>query len=231
MDLHVKFDGHEIIVTRPGTDFILAYRKRPDSPNLVSREAGKSLPSRHPRLASSERTHFRLRAPRRASSGGFDLSMKKISIFLQTVIVLIGIGAVALLLWEPHIEGRNAHATLFQIYFNDPFLAYAYIASVPFFVALYQAFKVLGYAGQNEVFSQEAVKGLRAIKYCAISIIGFVAGGEISIMLGDSDDRAGGVFIGLLISFSSLVIAAAAAMFERILQSAVDMKLENDLTV
>ena len=157
--------------------------------------------------------------------------MKKISIFLQTVIVLIGIGAVALLLWEPHIEGRNAHATLFQIYFNDPFLAYAYIASVPFFVALYQAFKVLGYAGQNEVFSQEAVKGLRAIKYCAISIVGFVAVGEISIMLGDSDDRAGGVFIGLLISFGSLVIAAAAAMFERILQSAVDMKLDNDLTV
>ena len=45
--------------------------------------------------------------------------------------------------------------TLFQIYFNDPFLAYAYIASLPVFVALYQAFKVLGYAGQNEVFSQD----------------------------------------------------------------------------
>jgi hypothetical protein len=25
----------EIIVTKPGTDFMLAYRKRPDSPNLV----------------------------------------------------------------------------------------------------------------------------------------------------------------------------------------------------
>jgi len=150
--------------------------------------------------------------------------------FLQTIIVLIGIGALAFLIWEPHVEGVNAHATIYQMYFN-PFCGYAYIASIPFFVALYQAFKVLGYAGQNEVFSQEAVKGLRAIKYCAISIIGFVAVGEISIMLGDSDDRAGGVFIGLLISFSSLVIAAAAAMFERILQSAVDMKLENDLTV
>ena len=55
--------------------------------------------------------------------------------------------------------------------------------------------------------------------------------GEIFIMLGDSDDRASGVFIGLLISFSSLVIAAGAALFERILQSAVDMKLENDLTL
>src|SRR4029079_12604520 len=108
--------------------------------------------------------------------------MKKISIFLQTVIVLIGIGAVALLLWEPHIEGRNAHATLFQIYFNDPFLAYAYTASIPFFVALFQAFKLLAFAGQNKVFSQAAVKALRTIKYCAISIIGFVAGGEIFIM-------------------------------------------------
>ena len=56
--------------------------------------------------------------------------------FLQIVIVLIGIGVLALLLWEPHIEGRNAHATLFEIYFKDPFLAYAYIASITFFVAL-----------------------------------------------------------------------------------------------
>ena len=113
--------------------------------------------------------------------------MKRSStIFLQVVIVLIGIGALALLLWEPHIEGRNAHATLFEIYFKDPFLAYAYIASIPFFVALYQAFKVLGYAGQNKIFSQAAVKALRTIKYCAIAIIGFVAVGEIFIMLGDS---------------------------------------------
>src|SRR3954465_12148967 len=112
--------------------------------------------------------------------------MKRSStLFLQVVIVLVGIGALALMLWEPHIEGRNAHATVFEIYFNDPFLAYAYIASIPFFVALYQAFKVLGYAGQNKVFSQEAVKGLRVIKYCAISIIGFVAVGEIIIMLGE----------------------------------------------
>lgn len=157
--------------------------------------------------------------------------MKRSSIFLQVVIVLIGIGVLALLLWEPQIEGRNAHATLFEIYFKDPFLAYAYIASTPFFVALYQAFKVLGYARQNKVFSQAPVKALRTIKYCAISIIGFVAVGEIFIMLGNSDDRAGGVFMGILITFGSVVIATAAAMFERILQNAVDIKSGNDLTV
>src|SRR5215813_13144690 len=102
--------------------------------------------------------------------------MKRSSaIFLQGVLVLMGIAALALLLWEPQVEGRNAHATNFEIYFKDPFLAYMYITSIPFFAALYQAFKVLGYAGRNQVFSQEAVKGLRTIKYCAVLIIGFVA--------------------------------------------------------
>jgi hypothetical protein len=47
------------------------------------------------------------------------------AIVLQGVIVLIGIGALTFLLWEPHIEGRNVHATLFESYFKDPFLAYA----------------------------------------------------------------------------------------------------------
>jgi hypothetical protein len=150
--------------------------------------------------------------------------------FLQAVIVLIGIGALALMLWEPHIEGRNAHATLFQIYFNDPFLAYAYIASIPFFIGLYHAFKVMGYAGQNKVFSHEGVNALRTIKYCAIAIIGFVAVAEVFILLSDSDDHAGGVIIGILITFGSIVVATTAAVVERILRNTVDMKSKNDLT-
>lgn len=153
------------------------------------------------------------------------------TIFLQTVIVLIGIGALAILLFEPHVEGRNAHATLFQIYFNDPFLAYAYVGSIAFFAALYQAFKFLGYAGQNQVFSPDAVKALRMIKYCAIAVVCFVAGAEIFILLNAEEDKPGGIVIGIVIAFSSIVIATAAAIFERILQNAVDLKSENDLTV
>src|SRR3982751_4709736 len=115
--------------------------------------------------------------------------------FLQAVIVLIALGALALLLWEPHVEGRNAHATAFEIYFKDPFLAYVYLASIPFFAALYQTFKVLGYARRNKVLTQAAVKSLRNIKICAIMLIGFVVVGEIILFTTTtSDDRAGGVF-------------------------------------
>jgi hypothetical protein len=118
------------------------------------------------------------------------------------------------------------------MYFNDPFLVLVYAGVIPFIVALYQAFMVLGYAGQNTVFSQAAVKALRTIKYCALAIIGFVVMEEIFIMLNHgSDDAAGGVFMGVLITFGSIVIATAAAVFEKLLQSAVDLKSENDLTV
>jgi hypothetical protein len=154
------------------------------------------------------------------------------TLFLQAVIVLIGIGALAVLLWEPHIEGRNAHATLYQIYFNDPFLAYAYVAAIPFFVALYQAFKVLGYARGNRALSQAAVKALRTIRQCALTVAGFIVGGEayLFVVQRGKDDIAGGVAVGLVLIFLSVVTAAVAAVLESLLQSAVDMKSGNDQT-
>ena len=161
--------------------------------------------------------------------------MKKSStVFLQGVIVLIGIGVLVAMLWEPHLEGRNAHATLFEIYFKDPFLAYVYIASIPFFMALYQAFKVLGYTGENKLFSQAAVNALRTIKYCAFITAGAIVAADAYLMIAarsNNEDAAGAVMLGLIATFASLVIGTVAAVFEKTLRNAVDIKSENDLTV
>jgi len=45
------------------------------------------------------------------------------------------------------------------------------------------------------------------------------------------DDPAGFIALCVVTTFISIVIATAAAVFERTLQSAVDIKSENDLTV
>lgn len=158
--------------------------------------------------------------------------MKRGSIvFLRAVVVLVGVAALALLLLEPQTEGRNADATTFEIYFKDPFLAYVYLASIALFVALYQAFKVLGYAGHNKMLSPAGVQGLRTIKHCAIVMIGFVAGAELIIILSRNDDPQGGFFMGVLIAFVSTVVATAMSVLERTIQNAVDIKSEHDLTV
>jgi hypothetical protein len=142
------------------------------------------------------------------------------ALFLQVAIVLLGIGILGLMLWEPHLEGRNAHATTFEIYFKDPFLAYVYVGSIPFFVALYRAFVLFGHVRQTGTFSRGTVEALRGIKRCALALIGFVAGAAaLIIILGDGEDRAGGMFMCGLAIFGSTVIAVVAAWFARTVQN------------
>ena len=152
--------------------------------------------------------------------------------FLQVVIALIAIVALIVMIRFPLTEGRAVNLDLFSIY-SDPFILYGYLASIAFFVALYQAFKLLGYIGENKIFSLNSVKALRTIKYCAItlSISIVMAALYIRIFHAKDDDPAGFIAIAILATFTSTVIATAAAVFEKLLQRAVDIKSENDLTV
>lgn len=152
-----------------------------------------------------------------------NMGMKRSSaLFLQVIIVLIGIGTLAFMLWEPHVEGRNAHATTFEIYFNDPFLAYAYAGSTPYFMALFRAFGLFGHVRRAGAFSQTSVAALRAIKHRAMALIGFVALGAVFIFLfGDKDDRPAGFFMCFLVISISTVVAIGAGLFAE--------KLKNNL--
>ena len=140
------------------------------------------------------------------------------AIVLQLVIVLIGIVVFAALLLEPTVEGVNANATtLYEIYFDDPFLAYIYFSFIAVFVGLYQAFKLLGYIGRDEGYSQGSVQALRTIKYCAMTFAGLIFAAVVYIFVAvrGKDDIAGGVAMGLFMIVVSLVTAATAALFER----------------
>jgi hypothetical protein len=159
--------------------------------------------------------------------------MKRIPIlFLQAVIVLIGVVALTLMIWLPSTEGRAANLDVVSIY-SDPFILYGYAASIAFFVALYKAFTLIGYIGQNKVFSSQSVKALRSIKYCAIILAIGIAGAGLFIRLfhHKDDDPAGFLALCIVTTFVSVVVATAAAIFEKILQNVVDMKSENDLTI
>lgn len=159
--------------------------------------------------------------------------MKRISIiFLQAVIVLIGMVALAILIRVPLMEGRAVNLDLLSIYL-DPFILYGYAVSIAFFVALYKAFKLLGYIGQNKVFSSASVKALKSIKYCAfvMSALIVLAGLYIKLFHNKDDDPAGFLAICIVTTFVSIVIGTAAAIFEKLLQNAIDMKSENDLTI
>lgn len=158
--------------------------------------------------------------------------MKKGStLFLKTVLVLIAIGVLAGLIRFPQTEGRAANLDLISIY-KDPLIIYSYIASIPFFVGLYQAFKLLNLIDANKAFSQGAINTLRNMKFASLSLIGFIALALFYIRFAvHGDDLAGPTMLGIIATFAVSVIATAAAVFQKLLQNAVDIKSENDLTV
>ncbi|HCM76712.1 MAG TPA: DUF2975 domain-containing protein [Anaerolineae bacterium] len=158
--------------------------------------------------------------------------MKKGStLFLKVVICLIAGVAFTWLVWFPQLEGRAADLDLINIYL-DPLILYTYIGSIPFFVALYQAIKLLGYVDGNKVFSQASVNAVKNIKYCALAFSGFILLGVLYINLFVRDeDPAGVTSLGIFITFASIILATATAIFQRLLQNGIDLKSENDLTV
>jgi hypothetical protein len=153
------------------------------------------------------------------------------TLFLKVVICLIAIGVFAAMIWFPQTEGRAQNLDLIDIYL-DPFIVYIYLSSIPFFVSLFQAIKLLGYIDKNKIFSHASVKAVRNIKYCALAIIGLLILAIFYIrVMAQGDDAAGPTMMGLVGIFTSAVIATAAGVFQKLLQNAVDIKSENDLTV
>ena len=146
--------------------------------------------------------------------------------------MLIGIVALYIMIRFPLIEGRAENLDLFSIYF-DPFILYGYASSIVFFVALYKAFKLIGYIGKDKLFTLNSIRTLRSIKYCVIilSILITMAGIFIKIYHNKEDDPTGFLAMCIIITFISITVAIVVEVLEKKLQKAVDLKYENEITL
>ncbi|MBU7005959.1 DUF2975 domain-containing protein [Phosphitispora fastidiosa] len=158
--------------------------------------------------------------------------MKRETLFLKVVVFLIGIAVLALCIFGLPVLAEFEEWIPELAYLQYPFLTGVYAAAIPFFFALYQTLKLLSYIDKNEAFSELSVKALKNIKYCAITIsILYMVEMPVLFLIAQADDAPGLVALGLVIIFASFVIAVFAAVLQKLLKSAIDIKTENDLTV
>lgn len=148
------------------------------------------------------------------------------TIFLKAFIALIGLVAAGfcILLFGVSISGNGG------MYL--PILLSMLVAAIPFFYALYQGFLLLQYVDANTPFSEKSVSAIRSIKFCAgsISLI-FALLMPYVIYVAEKDDAPGAAALGLVLIFAPLVASVFAAVLEKLLIHAIDIKSENDLTV
>src|SRR3989344_1514970 len=148
------------------------------------------------------------------------------TLFLKSVMYLIGLAILGLcvILLGVSISG-NAGMFL-------PVTLIMLLAALPFFFGLYQGLLLLRYIEKGTAFSQLSVKAIQNIKYCAFAIsVLYAAGMPYIIYVADKDDAPGAVMMGLVFIFAPLVTCVFAAVLEKLLRNAIDIKAENDLTV
>jgi len=155
------------------------------------------------------------------------------TLFLKTVVILIGIPVLAMCIFLVPKIGNFAA----ELYPDISYIKYLvfinlYATAIPYYFALYQTFKLLNYIDKNNAFSELSVQALKNIKYSALAIsVLYVLGMPLFYLVAERDDAPGIIIIGMIMIFSSMVIAVFAAVLQRLLKDAIDIKSENDLTV
>lgn len=159
--------------------------------------------------------------------------MKLETLFLKIVVVLLGVPVLALCIFAVPVLGGIAA----ELVPGFPLIEYLvrldfYASAVPFYYALYQAFRLLQYIDRNTAFSESSVIALRKIKYCAVAIFGcHVLVLPLVYLYALADDAPGVVIAGCVVPFASVVIAVFAAVLQKLLRHAIDIKTENELTI
>lgn len=163
--------------------------------------------------------------------------MKRSStLFLKVAVIFIGIPVLAMCLFllpqianEANEAAKRGSDLAYVVY---GILMIMYVSAVPFYFALYQSFNLLSYIDKNQAFSKLSVRALKKIKTCALIISGlYVVAIPFVYIMAEVDDAPGLILIGMVMIFAPMVIAVFAAVLQRLLQEAIDIKSENDLIV
>lgn len=147
------------------------------------------------------------------------------TMFLRAAIVFVGLVVLAMCAFVlyPGLADAGPYG---------PVVWGVFASTVPFYIALYQAMKLLRFIDTNKAFSTAVVKALQIIKFCALAISAlYTVGLPYIYFVADYDDAPGVLVFGILFAFTSTVIALFTAVMQKVLQSAIAIKSENDLTV
>lgn len=155
------------------------------------------------------------------------------TVFLRAVILLIGAIVLALSIFAlPNMwQGQPTEIPLVS---HAVFLIMIglYATTVPYFIALWQGMKLLTLIDRNKAFSAASVLALRNIKHCAVIIaVLYVGGIPLLYPIAELEDAPGLILIGAAFACAPVAVAVFASLVEKLLQSAIEFKTENDLTV
>ena len=146
--------------------------------------------------------------------------MKLEILFLKSATVLLGLAVLSffLLVIPDETDMSNVGNLL-------PFLISMYISTIPFFIALFHTFKLLGYIDSKNAFSKLSMKALQYIKYSAVVFSAiYLIYLPFFFFLAQSDDAPGVAALGLIITLLPISIAIFTSLLQKVIHNQIDKK-------
>lgn len=154
------------------------------------------------------------------------------TLFLKAVLIVMVLAVLALCIFGIPPLARGISTYLELLYVKYFILTIAFATALTFFLAVYNAWKLLVSTDKNNAFSADSLKALKTIKYCGIAISVFYATSlPIFYLVADKDDAPGLIIVGMVITMAPIVVSVFAAVLEKLIRNAMEIKSENDLTV
>lgn len=154
----------------------------------------------------------------------------KVSI-LRIAVVLASLSIVFLCAtWLPATAENLAITAPEFKHLQLPLLLGIYTTAVPYFIAVFNVFKLLKLIEKDSVFKISSINYLNIIKKCCIAEIGLYFLGFMYLSANDAGNPVMGLLV-LAIMFTAFVIYTFIEILKELLIKAVEMKNENDLTV
>lgn len=156
------------------------------------------------------------------------------TLFLRVAIIIIGIIALLFCIFAVPAMSNSVGAefpSLMYLYY--PMMLGAYAAAIPFFMILFQGWRLLNFIDNNTAFSSASVRALEYIKRSAI-VIGCIYALSVPFFFypaAELSDAPGAIFVGIFISVTPFVFAVFVTLLKKLLQNAIDLQTEVDLTV
>lgn len=104
-----------------------------------------------------------------------------------------------------------------------------YVTLIPFFIGLWNGYKLLGQIDKEDIFSNLSVSFVGNIKYCsfAISVL-YVFGVPLLFPIAEADDAPGIIIFGAIVACIPVTIFVFSTILEKLLKKVILMKSEKD---
>lgn len=159
--------------------------------------------------------------------------MKKETAFLK--FCLLGIGLFVIFLCVVtfilfHREAMASSVRMSMILYG--ILALMYLSAIPFYIGLYNAFKLLCYIDENQAFSDYSITALKNIKKCAFAVsIIYLVGMPLFYIVAEVDDAPGIILVAMFFAFAPFVVSVFANVLQKLFENALEIKKDNDLVI